>query len=269
MKTMECGMKTLWITACLVLFTGMCANAQTMWWGWQGSVNGNAIAFGDVPLEDQEDGSKTVMVENLADTDGDWLIEECMMNFDPDPFINYSLAVENTSGGDLNFSFTYTLVFNPPINDSVLVDSTFQGGFTDGGDNDIHVNYLDPGVPEDGSVTEMHVVNISHNGGATLYNVGMDLGVLPASGSGGGSFGYSEAGPQLIGPPPAGQSWNFLRIDVNFTLSGEGDDTGDILTASGSADVLDANPGQVPVPAALWLFGSGLFGLAALRGKLR
>jgi hypothetical protein len=175
--------------------------------------------------------------------------------FDPDPVITYSFAVT-----DFGAPSTFGFIFSQPIvatSTPGVVDASLSGSTTNGGGLPGLVTVTPaapPGIiPVDGDfLPEIAVYTLSQNGGATFLNAGLDLG--PAFASNpllvSDTYGPFSGGP-IAGPAGAG-SYNFMRVDVNFSLSGGSDS----FTANGSATV-------IPEPGTLVLLVGGLVALAA------
>jgi hypothetical protein len=58
-----------------------------------------------------------------------------------------------------------------------------------------------------------------------------------------------------------------VRYQINGTVSGSGGDSLQLLVQTANNSVFKVNLTTVPVPAAVWLMGSALAGLAALRRR--
>ena len=151
---------------------------------------------------------------------------------DPDPFISGSFTVTNTSSMMQTFDITFGLPISPSFTDGFMTGS-LSGSYVD--------------ANSDGSAT----LNLSAWDGLidgatemTLFGfAGPCIGV-------GCSVSIAEIidGPLLY----SGSVDSTIGIHMNFSLS-----AGDSVTFD---TLFDVTP--VPVPAAVWLFGSGLVGLA-------
>jgi hypothetical protein len=144
---------------------------------------------------------------------------------DPDPSIGFTIGVTDFGAPSI-FGFT---IINPlaPLfsNPSVVLDS-LAGGVTNAAGPNVVVTALPPppGIPVDGDlITEMQVYTLSDNFGATYKNVGLDSGpsaTFPLTVGFGATYGPFNLGPV---PTIAGGPWTHMRADVNFSLSGDGD----------------------------------------------
>lgn len=105
------------------------------------------------------------------------------------------------------------------------------------------------GIPVDGDlIPEIAVYTLSTNGGVTYLNAGIDLSPSFVGASPSGTQGPFNAGP--IAGPGVG-AYNLMRVDVNFSMTGNQD----AYTFNGTATV-------IPEPGTLALLGLGLAGIA-------
>jgi hypothetical protein len=210
-----------------------------------------------IPLED--DGKAdyycagTPGCSNPALSGADWTVKVDVF-LDPDPFIQYGVAVTNSSGGALSFGFLFsqsiTLTPTPGTVNTSISGSTTNGGGVNGV---VTITPLAPPgltpVDSDGN-TEIQVFNLSSDGGTTLTNATIDLGQPFSSNGGQTSDTYPAENSAIIAGPLGSGSYDFMRVDLNFSQSGGGD----VFTFNGSARV-------VPEPGTAALFGLGLLGL--------
>jgi len=178
------------------------------------------------------------------------------VSFNQDPSIQYGVAVTNTSTSAMNFSF----LFSQPISSTPTpgsVTASLSGSTTKGGGNPGVVTVTPqaapagvPGDPDNPPGNQLQVFTLSTTGGPPLTNAGLDLG--PAFSSNptltSDTYGPFNEGPQA-GPIASGL-YNFMRLDLNFSLSGNGD----VFTFNGSALV-------TPEPEIAALLGLGLIAL--------
>lgn len=182
--------------------------------------------------------------------------------FDPDPSIVYGIDVQNNTGSPLSFSFlfsqTITLTSTPGA-----VNTSIQGGTTIGDPGTVTYNPLAPPgavpVDSDGN-TEIQVFTLSDDGGTTLFNADLDLGPAftssPSPPANASQNSPPINSPQIAGPIPSGSSYDFMRVDLNFDVTGGGDHA----TLSGSARVVPE-----PTPAAMLMLGLIGLGYAGRR----
>jgi hypothetical protein len=172
----------------------------------------------------------------------------------PDPTISYGISVIDF-GAPSSFTFSFQLPIGPTSPTAVIASTS--GSVTNGTDaGEVTVTALPPlqGVPVDSDgIDELQVFTVSSDGGATLINVGLDLGPTTSVPLGAGESGiygaFNEQGAGVGGP------FNFMRVDVNFSLSGGGD----IFTLNGSKILVTAT--AAPEPSTPILLGLGLFGI--------
>jgi hypothetical protein len=181
---------------------------------------------------------------------------------DPDPQIVFAITVVDM-GAPSSFGFLLTQPITPTTAPSV-VSSVLSGSTTAPDPAGITVTALPPfaGVPVDAdAITEIMVFNLSQNGGISLSNAGIDLGPSFSGPQGSATYGGFLGGP-IAGPSGSG-SYDFMRVDVTFALTGGGD----IFGATGCASV--GSPGCIPAPepGAALLLGLAL-GALTMRRKI-
>ncbi len=154
----------------------------------------------------------------------------------PDPFISAAFSVTNTSATTQTFDVTFGLPISP----------SFTGGYMTG---NYSADFSD--LNNDGSA------NVGMNAwdglidGVTQMNLSLFSGACSSLTPGcTGAIGLVSDGPTLY----SGAVNSTIGIHMNFDLS-----AGDKVTFN---TLFDITP--VPVPAAVWLFGSGLLGLVAV-----
>jgi hypothetical protein len=177
---------------------------------------------------------------------------------DPDPALGYAAAVTDF-GAPSVFGFLFGLPIVPTAAPGVVTHSE-SSSTTDfpGSAAGTAVTALAPplGIPVDGDlVTEQFVYTLSQDGGLNFLNAGLDIRPSFVGASPSDTQAAVNLGP-IAGPGAAG-FYNFMRVDVNFSMTGGGD----AYTWNGVATV-------VPEPATAALFGMGLGGLA-LFGRRR
>ena len=235
--------------ALLWLAAAVCGTAASAVPTAQVSIGGGAPI--DIALE--QDG-KIFFTSGQTINGPDWTVTINSLVFDPDPSIVYGVSVLNNTGGFLSFAFLFsqsiTLTPTPGV-----VNTSIQGGTTNAGSSgSVTINPLAPplGIPVDSDGnTEIHVFNLSNanDGGATLTNAELDLGPSFTSTVHPSDSYPAINSPEIAGPLNTG-NYDFMRLDVNFEVTGGGDRA----TLSGSARV-------VPEPATAVLIALGLLGI--------
>lgn len=163
----------------------------------------------------------------------------------PDPVLFFAGSAVNNTGAPLAYSFS----FNTPLVPNLLglVDSHAELGLslTDGLNNGATVQ---PTVPGGKMLTSFDLYS---NGTPITKNV--DIGDLFSILSGTGTTTFAKDGSLTCT-----QACVTMSALMAFTLTAQD-------SASFSGKVVQVS--VVPVPAAAWLFGSGLIGLAGLRKR--
>jgi hypothetical protein len=171
------------------------------------------------------------------------------------PNIEWSVNATNDTGAALSISLILTQDIDP-IQTAGSVNTSYRLGTTNaygGAPGPVTATALAPpgGIPVDSDgITEVHVFNLSNNGGATLANAGIDLGPTFNSNPALTSDAQPDLNtPEVPGPLGTG-NYNYMRSDVNFSMSAGGD----IVNAHGTARV-------VPEPQTAALLVLGLLGI--------
>lgn len=163
----------------------------------------------------------------------------------PDPLLLFSASATNLTANPLAYSFA----FNTPLVPNLLglVDSYAELGLTltDGLNNGATVQ---PTVPGGKMLTSFDLY-----GNGTPISKNVDIGDLFSILSGTGTNTYTDTDSLTCS-----QACVTMSAILSFTLTGQ-----DSVGFSGKVIQTSA----VPVPAAFWLFGSGLIGLAGLRKR--
>jgi hypothetical protein len=176
---------------------------------------------------------------------------------DPDPQIVYgSTVIDNGAPTTFNFVFALGIVATaaPGVVSHTLSSNTTDGA--GGGGVTASAAAAPAGIQLDSDgIPEISKYNLSLDGGTTFLSADHDL----QAGFFSGAPGTSTQGPYTeggAGPSTAGNFYNFMRVDVNVSLSGGGDRYG----FNGKATIEeDAN---VPEPTTGALLGLGLIGFA-------
>jgi hypothetical protein len=174
--------------------------------------------------------------------------------FSADPVIVFSFAIVNSTGSTTDYSVSFTQHI-PALTGPNVVKSSLGLTVSDGSSN-----LGTATVSGVAGAPNLAVTGLSENNGLTLQNMLVDVGGTGpySSDSTTGTQTYAFSNAAHAGPTAPGTGWNYMRTTLSFDLT-----AGDAAAFTGRAEI---NP--VPVPAAVWLFGSALTGLVSLRRKL-
>jgi hypothetical protein len=207
----------------------------------------------------QEEGTDAWIIDQFkwgSEAQGAWLSISAYL--DPDPSILYAGSVI-----DFGAPSTFGFIFIQPIVATAapgVATHTNSSSTTGGGGSTAPVTAAAPpgGISVDGDATpEIAVYSLSTNGGATWLNAGMDLSPSFVGAAPSGVQGPFNEGP-IAGPAGSG-SYDSMRVDVNFAMTG----ANDAYTFNGEATI------DVPEPSGAALLGLGLGGLAAAGARRR
>lgn len=223
-------------------------------------VDGNPIPF-PMPLPDV-DGNISISGWHYTDCvgpcdggAGDELDLTLSFLLKPDPQIIYASSVI-----DFGAPSTFGFIFSQGIVATAApgtASHTYSASTTDGDGNpltgSVTVTPVAPpvGIPVDSDGTpEVSVYTLSTNGGVTFLNAELDLGPLFVGGPGSDSHGPFN--PASVAGPAGSGSYDVMRVDVNFSLTGGND----AYAFTGAALI------EAPEPALVATLGLGLAGLA-------
>lgn len=158
----------------------------------------------------------------------------------PDPFIDASLTITNNTSITKHFDLLFTLPVGSPFT-SGQMSGSLSGSFKD--------------FNNDGSAS---LNNVDWNGLIDSTNA---MSLFGGSFSCGGAGCIGNIGTVSDGPLSSGPVNTSIGTHLVFDLS-----AGDQASFTSHFEVV---PTVVPIPAAVWLFGSGLLGLGALARRRR
>ena len=121
------------------------------------------------------------------------------------------------------FGFSFGLPIIPTAAPGIVTHSE-SSSTTDANGGGTPVTALPPpgGIPVDGDlVTEQFVYTLSQNGGVTFLNAGLDIRPSFVGAGPSDTQAAINLGP-IAGPAGAG-TYNFMRIDANFSMAGGSD----------------------------------------------
>jgi hypothetical protein len=165
------------------------------------------------------------------------------LSMDSDPFVTNNFTITNTSGSTQTYTLGTTIGITPAIPIGAMQGSI---GFTLTDNNSNGATLATSGV-------SIYQGEIDGNVARTLWNPTTSFTAPFASTSSSTYFGFPtrEAAPESIDSD--------IGILITFSLT-----NGDSASFTSNFDVV-----PVPVPAAVWLFGSGLLGLFGLSRRKR
>jgi hypothetical protein len=164
------------------------------------------------------------------------------MEFDPDPLLLIAASAINLSGAAVDYSFTFSTPLIPALNGQVNTHSELGVTLTDGLGDGASV------APVAGQTHMLTAFDLYGSGEAISKNV--DIGTL--SGAGFSSFSADSFFNCV-------QACVTQRAVLAFSLSS--------LDSVGFSGRIVQTP--VPLPAAAWMFGSGLLGLLGIVRRKR
>ena len=163
-----------------------------------------------------------------------------------------SSVIDFGAPSSFGFIFSQGIVATPAPGTASHTYSASATDRTPGPTGSMTVTPLAPpaGIPVDtDGMPEVSVYTLSTNGGVTFLNAQLDLGPLLVVG--GTSAVHGPFNPASVAGPAGSGSYDVMRVDVNFSLTGGND----AYTFNGEAN-------SVPEPAVLAAVGLGLAGLA-------
>lgn len=191
-------------------------------------------------------GSKAVWIGGA----GGMTLDSWNLYLDSDPVINGVVGVTNLSASTQQFTLIFTLPIAPAIPGGTLIGGSMQGGATDNNGDGVTLSTV--------TSSSFYTAMIDGSDVYTLYDD-------PQSFSTGGflslnvpNVAFGTPIPSLPGPA----ALTSIGIRIDFLLSAF-----DSATFSSNFVV---QPAAIPVPAAVWLFGSaiGILGWARRRAAL-
>ncbi len=213
----------------------VCAGA-TCWNGDYTFADGVSVWWDDVQTE---------LGINASEVGGGLLLESWQLGVDSDPFVTNNFTITNTSGSTQTYTMTAVIGVSPAIVNPLMRGSV---GLTLTDNND------DGATLTDASGASIYKALIDGNSARTLWDAPISFGTSSTT-SANTDFGFPtrEVAPESVD--------STIGITMMFTLT-----AGDSASFTSNFNVI---PSPVPVPAAAWLFGSGLLGLGAAARRRR
>jgi hypothetical protein len=204
---------------------------------WEILVDGQVVDSGTYEA-DRRTGEIIMDELNIA---GDGYEVNLQLNGNIDPILGFGLGAKNTSGGLKTFAFAFSLPLGglpTPIASKAELGTTFSAFTSNGGSV----------FPTLGTGTIVDSQDIRINPFANV-DKGVDIGA-GLSLTGQGTAVNIENATGLIS---TGGPFDLMSVTVAFGLTDQ--------TGVGFSGFVEQTP--VPVPAAVWLFGTGFIGLLA------
>jgi hypothetical protein len=202
---------------------------------------------------------------NLCSTGG-FQINNLNVTLSPDPSISFGTSAVNFGATSATFGFVFQQsivpTVAPGIASSSLSGSTTKGG---GSPGSVSIAPAPPpaGIPQNAPGTKIMVYNLSTNGGTTWQNAGIDLGPAFTSNPSLVSDTYGPFNSPSVAGPAGSGSYDTMRVDVNFKLSGGGDR----LTFNGDATIVEQ--AATPEPSTAAQVAVGMLGIGLVRRRWR
>jgi len=185
-----------------------------------------------------EEGSQgTWTLTDTLNTEMGWEVNDWTSISDPDPFVTNDFVFTNTTGATQTFTVVTSIGISPSFSSSIISGSV-AGSFADtpgGGAGSV----TDSGSP---------VYTALIDGAVTSNTLLSSLNLSPGDGL------SAVIGPANFGPVPDGPVNSSIGIQIKFDLT-----AGDRVSFTSN---FVASP--IPLPATVWLFGSGLLGLVGI-----
>ena len=215
---------------------------------WSISVDGTQVMSGMYTT----DADGNIVLSNPVSISGDGYTISLDMNGNIDPLIGFGLGATNTSGSVKTFAFAFSLPLgglSTPI-DTVSDLGTTLTAFTGNGGT----VFATSGT---GFIVDSQDIALSP---FSSVDKGVDVGVGLSTVSMGTVLSHESA----TGSITTGGPYDLMSVIVAFGLT---DQTG--VGFSGYVGQTIRPNEVVPIPAAVWLFGSGLVGLVAIGRRAR
>jgi len=193
-------------------------------------------------------------------------VQNLNVTLDGDPTVTFGGSTVNFGATPTNFGYVFSQAITPTAA-SGTASSSFSGSTNKGGGapGTVTIAPAPPpaGIPQDGlgSNDAIMVYNLSTDGGATWLNPGIDLGPAFASNPTRVSDTYGPYNSPSVSGPAASGTYNTMRVDVNFSLSGGGDR----FTWNGNATIVQT--AATPEPSTVGLLALGMVGIGWVRRR--
>ncbi|HTQ29800.1 MAG TPA: PEP-CTERM sorting domain-containing protein [Opitutaceae bacterium] len=177
-----------------------------------------------------------------------------------DPVLSYGFTARNATASTQNYSFTYGEAASPSVTGSYSLYADIAGSITNA------VNGTPAMIAPVSPNTKIQNLSLSTDGGATLFDGGVDVGpagsTFPTIGTNTGTVTYGVFSSTLTGMTST--PLDFWQFQTSFSLTGGKD----VASLSGFADLEQNVETSIPEPATCAaLIGALALGAAALRRR--
>ncbi len=211
----------------------VCVGGTTCWSGSSDVADGTVVSLNNAETITNANGKSVNDWEGSQGFD----LANWNLTLDSDPFVTNNFTITNNTGSTQTYTVTTSIGVSPAIPVGTMIGS-ISAGVTDTGNGTATIAYA--GTP-------IYTALIDGNVASTLWGSGTTISASGLFGSGSGNTSF--------GPIPTSESVDSdIGITIHFSLS-----AGDVAAFT---SIFNVTP--VPVPAAVWLFGSGLLGLVGV-----
>jgi len=230
------------LTAGRTAWAGLVSNCTPETCTWEISVDGGVVMEG-MYTSDPETGD-LILTDPVSMTMPGFSVSLTDMSGNIDPVLGFGLGATNTSGSFKSFAFAFSLPLGglsaPPAINTVAQLGTTLTAFTAAGGSVIP-------TLGGGKIVDSQDIRINP---FTSIDKGVDIGAGLSINAQGGIQSDENATSSIT----SGGPFDLMSVTVAFGLTDQ--------TGVGFSGFVEQTP--VPVPAAVWLFGSGLMGLVAV-----
>lgn len=171
-------------------------------------------------------------------------LSDWSLSMDSDPFITNNFVITNTGSSTQTFTISTLLGVSPAIPNGVM-NGTIGLSLTDNPGTVSGATFATSGV------SSIYTASIDGNVARTLWNPTTSFSTTRPQSFSNNTFFGSEAAPESTDTS--------IGLSIKFSLT-----AGDTVAVTSYFEVT-----PIPVPAAVWMFGTGLLGLLGVAGANR